>query len=154
MPYFTHKRMVEWVGDAGVKLGFQVKTERRSKINGKVFQIDSTWGREGKLIAFVEAERRWEINHIIGHLTCCSVFAEQEKVRPYFVLVFLEKGAGLSKRLESTWRWLKGFLPDSLEVRSLPIHVEKDGKPEGLHASTVTREDFAKEFARLIGLAL
>jgi len=150
MPYFTHKKMVQWISDAGVQLGFQVQTERRSKTKGKTFQIDSTWSKDGKVAAFVEAEHRWETNHIIGHLTCCSVYAQQENIKPKFILVYLENRGQLSKRLSSTWRWLREFLPDTLEVKALPIHVSKEKDQDGLHASNITKEDFSKELNHLM----
>lgn len=72
--------MINWIDEAGRSLGFQVETERRQKTHGKIFQIDSTWFKDSKFVAFVEAERRWDINHIIGHLVCCADFASQERI--------------------------------------------------------------------------
>jgi len=42
MPYFTHGKLVEWI-DAGRTLGFEVKSDKRRKAHGKIFQIDSMW---------------------------------------------------------------------------------------------------------------
>ena len=151
MPYFTHKKMVQWISEAGIQLGYQVQTERRSRINGKVFQIDCAWVKNGKVSAFVEAEHRWETNHIIGHLTCCSAYAHHENIKPYFILVYLENGAKLSKRLYNTWKWLQEFLPPSLVVKALPIQISKDNEDQrGLRASRITKDEFAQEFERLM----
>jgi hypothetical protein len=99
IPYFTHGRLVEWIDEAGKTLGFTVKSETRRKTHGKIFQIDSMWFNDHKFVAFVEAETRWEMNHIIGHLTCCIDYALQEKVQPFFILVFLENEAEHCSRL-------------------------------------------------------
>lgn len=154
MPYFTHKKMVQWISEAGVQLGYQVQTERRSRINGKIFQIDCTWVKNGTLTAFVEAEHRWETNHIIGHLTCCSAYAQHENIKPYFILVYLENGAKLSNRLYGTWRWLQEFLPSTLVVKALPIEISKDiGDQQGILASTITKDEFAQELERVMKTA-
>ena len=73
---------MDWIVEAGTQLGFKVLREHRCTTHGKVFQIDSQWHNEQKLYAFVEAERRWEINHIIGHLTCCVDYAVQVNATP------------------------------------------------------------------------
>lgn len=142
--------MVDWIGEAGRSLGFQVETERRQISHGKIFQIDSTWFKGDELVAFVEAERRWDINHLIGHLVCCADFASEEKYRPYFVLVFLENASSHSNRLDRVWRWMKRFVPDTLKVRELPIFIKKEDIREGLHASTVTKKGFTNEIRQLI----
>jgi hypothetical protein len=150
IPYFTHKRMINWIDEAGRSLGFQVQTERRQKTHGKIFQIDSTWFKDSKLVAFVEAERRWDINHIIGHLVCCADFASQERNKPYFILVFLENASNHSNRLDSVWRWLKRFVPDTLKVRGPPIFIKKEYERVGLHASKVTIKGFTNEIRQLV----
>lgn len=140
MPYFAHKRMIEWINEAGRNLGFRVESEKRQNTYGKIFQIDSTWFDDSKLVAFVEAERRWDINHIMGHLVCCADFANQEKYKPYFILVFLENASSYSNRLDGAWRWLKRLVPDTLIVRGLLVFIKKGDEREGLHASTVTKK--------------
>lgn len=149
MPYFTHGKLVEWI-DAGRTLGFEVKSDKRRKAHGKIFQIDSMWYKNQELFAFFEAETKWEINHIIGHLVCCLDYAVQEKVEPFFILVFLENEAYRCKRLVNTWRWLAGRFPLVLNIRCLPIYMKKNEKRFGLHASTVTMRAFCKKIKELI----
>ena len=84
MPFFTHDKLVKWINNAGTTLGFTVKSAKRHITHGKIFQIDSMWFKDQQLVAFVEAERRWETNHIIGHLTYCIDYALQEDVQPFF----------------------------------------------------------------------
>jgi hypothetical protein len=143
--------MIEWIATAGQRLGFHVETERRRKTHGKIFQIDTTWFKAGQLTAFVEAEKRWDINHIIGHLACCADFAHHEQITPYFLLVFLENAANHSNRLRNTWTWLQRLVPPSLEVRDLPIYLKKNDPRPGLHASTITMEEFTAELDKLVG---
>lgn len=149
IPYFTHGKLVDWIDEAGRTLGFEVKSERRSEAHGKIFQIDSMWFKKRELFAFFEAERRWEMNHIIGHLTCCVDYSVQEKAHPFFVLVFLENEADHCKRLIKTWRWLTRLLPPVLKVRCLPIYTKKDDRGIGLHASSITKEDFCRKIKEL-----
>jgi len=149
IPYFTHSKLVDWIDEAGKSLGFEVKTERRSRAHGKIFQIDSLWYKNQELFAFLEAERRWEINHIIGHLTCCVDYAVQEKTQPFFVLVFLSNEANHCKRLIKTWKWLTRMLPPVLKVRCLPIYTKRDDARVGLHASTITKGAFCEKIKEL-----
>jgi hypothetical protein len=102
-PYFTHGKLADWIDEAGKMLGYEVKHASRRKTHGKIFQIDSMWFQNQELFAFVEAEKRWEMNHIIGHLTCCADYAFQEQANPFFVLVYLENEANHCKRLRNTW---------------------------------------------------
>ena len=136
---------MDWIVAAGKTLGFEVKRERKSSAHGKIFQIDSTWFRNRELFAFVEAERRWEINHIIGHLTCCVDYAVQEKVSPFFILIFLENEADHCKRLTNTWAWLTRLLPPTLKVRCVPIYMKRGETRDGLHVSTITKEAFCNK---------
>lgn len=142
--------MVDWIDEAGRSLGFQVETESRRNAHGKIFQIDSIWFKEGRLVAFVEAEKRWDINHIIGHLVCCADFTSQEQAKPHFILVFLKNAANHSNRLMNVWRWLKRIVPDNLEIRCLPIYIKKGDRRQGLHASTIEEEDFINEIKRIL----
>ncbi len=43
IPYFTHRKLVNWINDAGQSLDFEVKSERRRITHGKIFQMDSMW---------------------------------------------------------------------------------------------------------------
>jgi len=149
IPYFTHSKLVDWIDEAGKTIGFEVKSERRSSAHGKIFQIDSRWYKNQKLFAFLEAERRWEINHIIGHLTCCVDYAVQEKVHPFFVLVYLENEADHCKRLKKTWSWLTRMLPSVLKVRCLPIYTKKGDARVGLHVSQITKKAFSEKIKEL-----
>jgi len=151
LPYFTHSKLVNWIDEAGTTLGFEVKSEKRSKVHEKIFQIDSMWFKEKELFAFFEAEIRWEMNHIIGHLTCCVDYAIQEKVKPFFVLVFLENEADHCKRLANTWEWLKRMLPAALKFKCLPIYTKRSEKRSGLHVSTITQQAFCERIMRLFG---
>jgi len=150
IPYFTHRKLVNWINEAGESLGFEVKSEKRRIAHGKIFQMDSLWFKNQKLFVFLEAERRWEINHIIGHLTCCADYAIQEKIHPFFILVFLENETNHCKRLDETWHWLTRMIPSTLMVKCLPIYTKRDEKRVGLHVSTITKEDFSKTIKELI----
>jgi len=141
--------LVDWIDEAGKTLGFEVKSERRSRAHGKIFQIDSMWFKNQRLFAFLEAERRCEMNHIIGHLTCCVDYAVQEKAVPFFILVYLENEADHCKRLKKTWSWLIRMLPPVLKIRCLPIYTKKSERRVGLHASTITKEVFCDKIKEL-----
>lgn len=141
--------MVDWIDEAGKALGFEVKSERRVETHGKIFQIDSMWFKNRELFAFFEAERRWEMNHIIGHLTCCVDYALQENANPFFVLVFLENEYNHCKRLKETWNWLTRMLTPVLSVKCLPIYIKRGDKRDGLHASTITKEAFCEKIKEL-----
>lgn len=140
---------MDWIDEAGKTLGFEVKSESRRKAHGKIFQIDSMWYKNHELFAFFEAERRWEMNHIIGHLTCCVDYAIQEKAHPFFVLVYLENEADHCKRFKNAWEWLTRMLPPFLKVRCLPIYTKREDKRDGLHASTITKDAFYKKIKEL-----
>ena len=142
--------MVDWIDEAGRSLGFQVETESRQNSHGKIFQIDSIWFKDCELFAFVEAEKRWDINHIIGHMVCCADFASQKQAKPYFILVFLENVENHLNSLRNAWRWLKRMVPDTLEVIGLPIYIKKGDRRQGLHASTVTKRDFINEIGQIL----
>jgi hypothetical protein len=141
---------VEWIDDAGKAVGFTVKSETRRKTHGKLFQIDSLWFKDRQLVAFVEAETRWEMNHIIGHLTCCIDYALQEAVHPFFLLVFLENDADHCSRLHHTWHWLTSLLPPRLQIRCLPLLTRKNDPRDGLHVATITKHEFAHAIQRLL----
>ena len=131
-------------------MGFEVKSERRIRSHGKIFQIDCMWFKNQKLFAFLEAEKRWEANHIIGHLTCCVDYAVQEKAEPFFVLVFLENESDHCIRLIRTWKWLTRMLPPVLKVRCLPIYTKGDNTRVGLQASKITEDAFCTKIKELI----
>ncbi|MCK5626335.1 hypothetical protein KAI11_05715 [Candidatus Bathyarchaeota archaeon] len=150
IPYFTHRKLVNWINEAGKSLGFEVKSERRRKTHGKIFQMDSMWFKNQRLFAFLEAEKRWEINHIIGHLMCCADYATQEKIHPFFILVFLENETNHCKRLDDTWKWLTRMVPSALKIRCLPIYTKRDEKMDRLYASTITKEFFNEKLKELI----
>ena len=153
MPYFTHRKLVDWIDEAGKTLGYVVKSEKRRKTHGKIFQIDSMWFNDQQtLFAFFEAETRWEMNHIIGHLTCCTDYALQENVRPLFILVFLENDADHCIRLRKTWAWLTrpSLLPQVLRIQCLPIYMKSNEKRSGLHVRTITQKAFAQKIDELI----
>jgi hypothetical protein len=150
IPYFTHRKLVDWIVEAGTQLGFKVLRERRCTTHGKVFQIDSQWHNEQKLYAFVEAERRWEINHIISHLTCCVDYAIQENASPFFILVYLENEHDHCTRLMNTWQWLTRMLPAILKVRCLPLYTGKSETRVGLSASQITIGAFTEAMKELI----
>ncbi len=46
--------MVDWIDEAGKALGFEVKSERRSRAHEKIFQIDSMWYKNQKLFALLK----------------------------------------------------------------------------------------------------
>ncbi len=150
MPFFTHGRLVKWINVAGKTLGFTVKSEKRHITHGKIFQIDSMWFKNRQLVAFVEAERRWETNHIIGHLTCCIDYALQEGVQPFFVLVFLENESDHCNRLHHTWKWLTRLLPPVLKIKCLPIYIKRNETRAGLHSATITQTTFTQQIQELI----
>lgn len=131
-------------------LGFEVKKEKRRSAHGKIFQIDSMWFKNHQLFAFLEAEKRWELNHIIGHLICCVDYAVQEKITPFFLLVYLETETNHCKRLLNTWTWLTRMIPPVLEVRCLPICIKKNVHPDAIHASTITKKALCNKILELI----
>jgi hypothetical protein len=150
IPYFTHGKLANWIDEAGRALGYMVKRESRRKTHGKIFQIDSMWFQNRKLVAFVEAEKRWEMNHIIGHLICCTDYAVQEKAHPFFILVYLENEANHCVRLRNTWQWLTRMIPAALKVKCLPIYMRKNETRQGLHASVLTPEAFRNTIKEII----
>ena len=142
--------MVDWIDEAGKNLGFEVRSERRSKTHGKIFQMDSMWFKNREIFAFFEAERHWEINHIIGHLTCCVDYALQENIHPFFVLVFLENEYDHCIILNESWNWLTRLLPPVLKLKCLPIYIKRGDKRDGLHSSRITEEAFCEKIKELV----